>query len=41
MITDFEQGGFLLLDKPYGWSSFQATKKVQFILKRRFGQKKI
>lgn len=41
MITDFEQGGFLLLDKPYGWSSFQATKKVRFILKRHFGQKKI
>lgn len=36
-----EQGGFILLNKPYTWTSFQATKKVQYILKRHFGLKKI
>lgn len=36
-----EQGGFILLNKPYTWTSFQATKKIQYILKRHFGLKKI
>ena len=41
MRIDLEQGGYLLLNKPYEWSSFQATKKVQFILKKHFNTKKI
>ena len=41
MELNLEQGGYILLDKPYTWTSFQATKKVQYILKRHFGVKKI
>ena len=28
------EGGLLLLDKPHGWSSFQAVKKVRFLMRR-------
>lgn len=41
MELNLEQGGYILLDKPYTWTSFQATKKVQYVLKRHFGVKKI
>ncbi len=40
-MIDIEQGGFILLDKPYGWTSFQAVKKVQYILKNHFHTKRI
>ncbi len=41
MIASLEEGGYILLAKPYGWTSFQAVKKVQYILKRHYGIKKI
>lgn len=41
MELNLEQGGYILLNKPYTWTSFQATKKVQYVLKRHFGVKKI
>lgn len=41
MKINLEEGGFLILDKPYGWTSFQATNKVHYILKRHFGVKKV
>ena len=40
-MIDIEQGGFILLDKPYGWTTFQAVKKVQYILKNHFHTKRI
>ncbi len=41
MELGLENGGYILLDKPYGWTSFQAVKKVQYILKRYYGVKKL
>ena len=29
------KGEILLIDKPYGWSSFQAVKKVKWLLKAK------
>jgi tRNA pseudouridine55 synthase len=38
---DFLKGQLLLIDKPLGWSSFQAVNKVKWAIKRKFGLKKI
>ena len=38
---DFLDGQLLLIDKPLGWSSFQATNKVKWVLRKKFGLKKI
>jgi tRNA pseudouridine55 synthase len=32
-MMDFEQGEVLLIDKPLGWTSFQALKKLRYQLK--------
>ena len=35
------QGGIVLINKPYGWTSFDAVNKVRHILRRHFGVRKI
>lgn len=37
----FLDGQVLLIDKPYGWTSFQAVKKIKYGLKKHFELKKI
>ncbi|MCL4171505.1 UNVERIFIED_CONTAM: hypothetical protein GTU68_016824, partial [Idotea baltica] len=34
-------GQILLIDKPLGWTSFQAVNKLKWVLKKRFSLKKI
>ena len=40
-LSDYPAGIVLLLDKPYGWTSADAVRKVKFTLQRFFGQKNI
>ncbi len=39
--NDFQQGAFILLNKPYGWTSFDLVNKVKFKVKHKLGVKKI
>jgi tRNA pseudouridine55 synthase len=34
MTYDFYKGEALLIDKPYGWSSFQAVNKIKYAIKQ-------
>lgn len=38
---DFLKGQLLLIDKPLGWSSFQAVNKLKWVIRKRFDLKKI
>lgn len=38
---DFKNGQVLTFDKPYGWTSFQVVNKVRWLIKSRYGIKKI
>ena len=38
---DFLEGQVLLIDKPLGWSSFQAVNAVKWAIRRKFNLKKI
>ena len=38
---DFLNGQLLLIDKPQGWSSFQAVNKLKWAIRRKFALKKI
>lgn len=38
---DYLNGQILLIDKPLGWTSFQAVNKLKWVLKKRFSLKKI
>lgn len=38
---DFLNGQLLLIDKPLGWSSFQAVNKLKWVIRKKFGLKKI
>ncbi len=38
---DFLEGQLLLIDKPLGWTSFQAVNAIKWTLKRKFNLKKI
>lgn len=38
---DFLEGQFLLVDKPLGWSSFQAVNKLKWAIRKKFNLKKI
>ena len=40
-IEDFPDGIVILLDKPYGWTSADAVRKIKFSLQRWFGVKNI
>ncbi len=39
--TDFLDGQLLLIDKPLGWSSFQAVNKLKWAIRKKFDLKKI
>ncbi len=38
---DFLNGQVLLIDKPLGWTSFQAVNKLKWVIKKKFDLKKI
>lgn len=38
---DFLDGQLLLIDKPKGWSSFQAVNKLKWVIRKKFNLKKI
>lgn len=38
---DFLEGRLLLIDKPMGWSSFQAVNKLKWAIRKKFQLKKI
>lgn len=38
---DFLEGQLLLIDKPMGWSSFQAVNKLKWAIRKKFQLKKI
>ena len=38
---DFLNGQLLLIDKPLGWSSFQAVNKLKWVIRKKFDLKKI
>ena len=38
---DFLNGQLLLIDKPLGWSSFQAVNKLKWAIRTKFELKKI
>lgn len=38
---DFLNGQLLLIDKPMGWSSFQAVNKLKWVIRKKFNLKKI
>ena len=38
---DFLEGRILLIDKPLGWTSFQAVNAVKWAIRRKFGMQKI
>lgn len=38
---EFLNGQLLLIDKPLGWSSFQAVNKLKWAIRKKFGLKKI
>ena len=40
MIMDFINGEVFAVDKPYGWTSFDAVKRVRGAIQRRLGLKK-
>ncbi|MDR2928137.1 MAG: tRNA pseudouridine(55) synthase TruB [Cytophagaceae bacterium] len=40
-VEDFTEGRFLLLDKPYTWSSFDIVNKIRILLRHYLGLKKI
>lgn len=39
--TDWREGVILLIDKPYGWTSFNAVSKIRWLLHHRLKLKKI
>lgn len=38
---DFLSGQLLLIDKPLGWTSFQAVNKIKWVIRKKFNLKKI
>lgn len=38
---DFLEGKVLVIDKPLGWTSFQAVNAIKWAIRRKFGLKKI
>lgn len=39
--SDLLQGGIVLIDKPYRWTSFDAVNKVRSVLRKHYGIRKI
>jgi tRNA pseudouridine55 synthase len=40
-LEDFKEGQLICFDKPLEWTSFQVVNKVRWLIKRKFGIKKI
>ena len=38
---EFLNGQVLLIDKPFGWSSFDVVKKVKYLIRKKYNLKKI
>lgn len=38
---DFQNGSLLLVDKPKGWTSFDAVNKIRHLIRKKFNYKKI
>ncbi len=38
---DFTEGQLILIDKPYGWTSFDVVKKIRWLIRRKLQLKKI
>lgn len=41
MLTEFAQGSTILVDKPFGWTSFDVVNKLRWNLRQRLGVKKL
>jgi len=41
MSTDFVEGAILLINKPLTWTSFNVVKKIEIVLRKHYGLKKI
>ncbi len=39
--TELLKGGLVLINKPYGWTSFDAVNKIRSILRKHYGIRKI
>ena len=39
--TDWKEGQLILVDKPLHWTSFQTINKIRWLLKKKFGLKKL
>lgn len=39
--TDFQQGAILLINKPYGWTSFNVVNKIKHLIRKGKGYKKL
>lgn len=39
--TDFQQGAILLINKPYGWTSFNVVNKIKHLIRKEMGYKKL
>jgi tRNA pseudouridine55 synthase len=39
--TELLNGGIVLIDKPYGWTSFDAVNKIRWVIKKHYGIRKI
>jgi tRNA pseudouridine55 synthase len=39
--TELLNGGIVLIDKPYGWTSFDAVNKIRWVLRKYYGIRKI
>jgi len=40
-VEKFLNGQVLLINKPFGWSSFDVVKKVQYLIRKKYNLKKI
>ena len=40
-VEDFKNGQVLLINKPLNWTSFQVVNKIRWLIKNKFGIKKI
>lgn len=40
-LEEFQQGKVLLIDKPLEWTSFQVVNKIRWLIKKKYGIKKI
>jgi tRNA pseudouridine55 synthase len=41
MATRFEEGEVIIIDKPLTWTSFNVVKKIEILIRKKFGLKKL